>query len=210
MPRRKAIVQTGRATDEGPARLIEAEVAALREIVAELRERIVSLETAVKAGASEDRLALIVFSGSLDRQIAAFAMATAAAASGMQVDMYFTSRGLGALRDPAKCPRNQGLPARLFGRLLPRGFGDLARSTSRFGGLGAALIPRRTRDERVASLEEMLRISADLGVRLWICDLSRELLGVPGDDLVDHPHLDRCDVAHFLGQASRSKVSLVV
>ena len=88
----------------------------------ELRERLSQVESKVGKGQVE-RLSLVVFSGSLDRQIAAFTIATAAAASGMEVDMFFTFWGFSALRDPGK--RGQGTPkpllARMFGWMLPRG-----------------------------------------------------------------------------------------
>ena len=65
----------------------------------EILRRLEALEGKVAATSTEDRLSMVVFSGSLDKMLAAFVLASAAAASGMQVEMFFTFWGLAALRD---------------------------------------------------------------------------------------------------------------
>ena len=55
----------------------------------------------LKNAGQQERLSLIVFSGSLDRLIAAFVLATGAAAMGMQVSMFFTFWATAALRKQA-------------------------------------------------------------------------------------------------------------
>jgi peroxiredoxin family protein len=178
--------------------------AALREIA----ERLAALEGRVQATGAEDRLSMVVFSGALDRQIAAFVLATGAAASGMQVDMFFTFWGLAALRDPKKRPPRKDLFSRAFGWMLPKGFGGLPLSTMNMLGLGPRLIRHVMRKKSFASLEDLLRLSEDLGVRIWACDMSRETLGISAEELIDYPHLGHCGVAHFLAEASRGKVTL--
>ena len=63
-----------------------------------LEARVAELGSLLKTVGQEDKLSLIVFSGSLDRLIAAFVLATGAAAMGMQVSMFFTFWGTSALR----------------------------------------------------------------------------------------------------------------
>lgn len=193
-----------------------------KEALNEVMARLAALEATAQATAtaqgkgseqgqgSEDRLALVVFSGSLDRQLAAFVLATGAAASGMQVEMFFTFWGLAALRDPQKKPRKDGLLERAFGWMLPRGLGGLPLSTMNLGGLGPRLIRRVMTQKGMASIEEMRKICGDFGVRLWSCDMSRELLGISPDELVDYPHLGHCGVAQFLAQASRGRVTMFI
>ena len=80
----------------GRLQALEAELGALRTRVAELQAPL-----ALGAGAAqgqEDKLSLIVFSGTLDRLIAAFVLATGAAAMGMQVSMFFTFWATAGLR----------------------------------------------------------------------------------------------------------------
>ena len=81
---------------------LDARLRAFDAELAELRARVAELQTASalvpKAQGQEDKLSLIVFSGTLDRLIAAFVLATGAAAMGMQVSMFFTFWATAGLR----------------------------------------------------------------------------------------------------------------
>src|SRR5512144_1555909 len=67
---------------------------ALEEKLRDLENRLENAEGRV----AEDRVALVVFSGDLDRVLAAFIIATGAAAMGQQVSMFFTFWGLSVLK----------------------------------------------------------------------------------------------------------------
>ena len=64
----------------------KSRIEALEEKVQELTRRLADLEER----APEDRVAIVVFSGDLDRVLAAFIIGTGAAALGQQVSMFFT------------------------------------------------------------------------------------------------------------------------
>ena len=51
---------------------------------------------------AENKLAMIVFSGDLDKVLASFVIATGAVAMGMEVVMFFTFWGTPVLRDKKK------------------------------------------------------------------------------------------------------------
>src|SRR6187455_2842910 len=97
---------------------LEAELALLKNQLAGLGGTEAAPSALVqRAGGQEDRLSLIVFSGSLDRLIAAFVLATGAAAMGMKVSMFFTFWGTSALRrQNARVQKN--LLSRMFGWML--------------------------------------------------------------------------------------------
>jgi hypothetical protein len=84
------------------------------KVLQDLLKRVEALE----AKAPEDRLVLGVISGSLDYTMAAFIIALGAAASGMQVDMFFTFWAAAALRDPKKSAKTDML-GRMFGMRQP-------------------------------------------------------------------------------------------
>src|SRR6516165_9018230 len=67
---------------------------ALEEKLRDLEKRLAHVEGKV----ADDRVALVVFSGDLDRVLAAFIIATGAAAMGQQVSMFFTFWGLSVLK----------------------------------------------------------------------------------------------------------------
>ena len=67
----------------------------LEERVGALEKRLEEVEEALP----EDKVALVVFSGDLDRVLASFVIATGAAAMGQEVSMFFTFWGLSVLKD---------------------------------------------------------------------------------------------------------------
>src|SRR5215470_8579340 len=69
------------------SRQIGALRAELAQSIAELRER-----------TPEDRAAIVVFGGDLDKVLAAFVIATGAAAAGLETSMFFTFWGLSSLK----------------------------------------------------------------------------------------------------------------
>ena len=60
----------------------------------------------------------------------------------------------------------------------------------------------------VASLEELIAMAAELGVKLSVCEMSMGLLGLEREELIDYPGLGFCGVATFIEQAANSKVSM--
>lgn len=176
----------------------------------ELAERLAALEGKVAKGAVEDRLSMVVFSGSLNRILAAFVLASTASASGMQVEMFFTFWGLSALRNPAKNPKKRDWLARMFGWMLPRGHAKLPMSQMNMGGAGPAMIRHVMSKKKFASVEEMLAICGEMGVRIHACDMSREIMGISVDELIDYPHLGTCGAATFLEKAAGGRVTLFI
>jgi hypothetical protein len=66
-----------------------------------LVERLAALETRLEAleeSQPDDKVAIVVFSGDLDKVLAAFVIATGAAALGQEVSMFFTFWGLSVLK----------------------------------------------------------------------------------------------------------------
>jgi peroxiredoxin family protein len=178
--------------------------------------RLATLEADVKrlgglvgTGGQEDKLSLIVFSGSLDRLIAAFVLATGAAAIGMRVNMFFTFWATSALRrDNARVKK--GLLASLFSWMLPKGVGKLPLSQMNMAGGGPRMIRYVMRKNGAASVEEMIELAKQLGVELHVCTMSMELLGIDPDELIEYPNKSFCGVAKFLETAAPGKITLFV
>jgi len=175
----------------------------------EIAARLAALEGKVAAQGTANRMSMVVFSGSLDRMIAAFVLASTAAASGMEVEMFFTFWGLAALRD-AKKNANKGKDwlGRMFGWMLPRGMRKLPMSQMNMGGMGPVMIRSIMKKKKFASLEEMVSICGEFGVHIWACDMSREVMGIQAEELVDYPHLGYCGAATFLEKAAGGRVTL--
>jgi peroxiredoxin family protein len=178
----------------------------LLDRIAALEARVAQLEDAPAQGI-EDRLSMVVFSGELDKAIAAFIIATGAASMGLEVSMFFTFWGLGAVKKQ-KVFAGKNLLEKGFTAMLPAGTQQLGLSQMNFFGAGAQIIRSLMKKHDVASVEELFGLARELGVRMTVCDMSRELLGIREDELIDG--LETGGVATFMGDAARSKVTLFI
>lgn len=193
-------------TNGGRAPDMPGDTSALLARLQQLEQRVATLEAA-PAQDLENRLAMVVFSGDMDRAIASFIIATGAAAMGMEVSMFFTFWGLNVVKRQ-KHYAGKNLIEKGFTAMLPAGAQNLALSQMNFFGAGAAIMRKIMRDHEISSLDELVSMARELGVRMVVCDMSRELLGVRDDELLDG--LEMGGVATFMGDAATSKVSLFI
>jgi peroxiredoxin family protein len=202
-------IQAATLPKDPNARLLalEAEVRELAKRSLDESARLDRLSEIVKTAGQEEKLSLIVFSGSLDRLIAAFVLATGAASMGMKVSMFFTFWGTSALRrDRVRVKKN--LLGRMFGWMLPKGVKKLPLSQMNMAGGGPAMIRYVMKKNGVASVEEMIEIGKELGVELNVCTMSMDLLGINPDELIDYPNKSFCGVAKFLETAAPGKITM--
>jgi peroxiredoxin family protein len=164
-----------------------------------------------KQGAGlENKLVEIVFSGDLDKALAAFIIATGAAAMGMDVVMFFTFWGTPLLRDKKKKGGGKDLMGKMFGAMLPKGVSKVKLSKMNMGGMGTAMMKSLMRKKNVASLKDMLELAAEMGVRIFICEMSMDLMGFKREEMIDYPNLTFCGVAKMLEEAQNSKVQFFI
>jgi peroxiredoxin family protein len=174
--------------------------------VAELKAQV----EAMKTSAPENKLAMIVFSGDMDKVLASFVIATGAVAMGMDVVMFFTFWGTPVLRDKNKSAGGKDLMGTMFGAMLPKGTGAVKLSKMNMGGMGTAMMKSLMKKKNVASLEEMLALAEELGVRIYVCEMSMDLMGFKREEMISYEHLGFAGVATFLQEAQTSKVQLFI
>jgi peroxiredoxin family protein len=173
-------------------------------------EELKSQVDALSNKAVENRLSMVVFSGELDKVLAAFVIATGAVAMGMDVVMFFTFWGTPVLRDKKKKAGGKDVMGKMFGAMLPTGTGDVKLSNMNMGGMGTAMMKSLMKKKNVASLEEMLEMAEELGVRIYVCEMSMDLMGFKREEFIDYKGLGFAGVATFLQEAANSKVQLFI
>ena len=158
----------------------------------------------------ENKLSMVVFSGELDKVLAAFVIATGAVAMGMEVVMFFTFWGTPVLRDKKKKVGGKDLMGKMFGAMLPTGTGDVKLSNMNMGGMGTAMMKSLMKKKNVASLKEMIALAEELGVKIYVCEISMNLMGFSRDEFIDYNDLGFAGVATFLAEAQNAKVQLFI
>ncbi|MFZ5633789.1 MAG: DsrE/DsrF/DrsH-like family protein [Bacillota bacterium] len=151
---------------------------------------------------------IIVFSGDLDKAMAAFVIANGAAAMGDDVTMFFTFWGLNIIRRPEKVPAKKGFLQAMFGRMMPRGADRLGLSKMNFGGMGASMMKMVMKQQKVASLPELMETARDQGIKMIACTMSMDVMGIRPEELIDG--LEFAGVATYLGEAEEANVNLFI
>ena len=152
---------------------------------------------------------IVVFSGELDKVLAAFVIANAAAAMDDEVTMFFTFWGLEVLRKPKK-PHTEGKSAlqKMFGMMMPRGPRKLHLSHMNFAGVGPKLMRKAMRDQHVLSLEELIATAQEQGVKMVACTMSMDVMGLKPEELIDG--LEFAGAAAYLADADEANVNLFI
>jgi peroxiredoxin family protein len=165
---------------------------------------------AIDKKTTENKLSMIVFSGDMDKVLAAFIIATGAVAMGMEVVMFFTFWGTPVLRDKGKKVSGKDAMGKMFGAMLPKGACEVKLSKMNMGGMGTAMMKSLMKKKNVASLDEMLAMAGELGVHIYVCEMSMDLMGFKREEMVDTCQLEYCGVATFLEEASNSRIQLFI
>jgi NADPH-dependent 2,4-dienoyl-CoA reductase/sulfur reductase-like enzyme/peroxiredoxin family protein/rhodanese-related sulfurtransferase/TusA-related sulfurtransferase len=151
---------------------------------------------------------IIVFSGDLDKAIASFVIANAAAAMGRKVTMFFTFWGLYILRKPERVKVKKDLMSRMFGAMMPCGAKKLTLSKMNMAGMGAAMIRNVMKNKNVESLEDLIKASMENGVELVACSMSMDVMGLKLEELIDG--VKPGGAAAMLANAEESDMSLFI
>ncbi|MDY6965981.1 MAG: DsrE/DsrF/DrsH-like family protein [Halobacteriota archaeon] len=130
------------------------------------------------------RVSMVVAEGTFDKAMMPFIMGVTAASMGMEVHIFFTFFGLSILKKGAN-PKMGGM-FRLF----------------------TGVIKRRMKRAGVESLKEQIETAKKLGVHLYACSTTMNVMGFKKEDLVDGAEI--VGAAKFLDIAADSDVQLFI
>lgn len=155
-------------------------------------------------------LAIIVFSGELDKLLAAFTIANGGAAMDLPVTMFFTFWGLNTLRreGPVHLASKKTPMEGMFGRMMPRGPGSMQLSKLKMAGLGTRMMRREMSKKHVADLPHLIASAREQGVQFIACTMSMNLMGIKKEELVDG--ITFGNVGAFIETADRSRITLFI
>ena len=136
-----------------------------------------------------DRMSIVLFSGTVDKLLAASILATGAAAMDMEVDLFLTTWGIEAFRKGAYKTNTR-----------------VSRDFEEYGSVMRELMAAK----KAPSWWENLQGAKEIGnVHIAACSMTMELFGLTLNDL--EPIVDEVTgVATFMERARDSKVTLFI
>ncbi len=162
---------------------------------------------AVLAAPRKKKLTMVVMSGDMDKLFGAFIIATGAAAMGMEVIMFFTFWGLRAIKKDVRTGQT------FFGKMLGLMYGgDISKSDPSkfsFGGMGRWMFGKMMGANNVAKLTELRDLAVMLGVGLYPCQMSMDVMEIPAESFIDGVK-PAVGVGFMLGEAEESGIQFFI
>src|SRR3989337_1217959 len=145
-------------------------------------------------GAREDlpqpkRLALIISKGTLDQAYPPLVMATTAASMGWEVAIFFTFYGLDIVHKD-RMPKlsvspvgNPAMPPPM--KKVPVPIPTLVGALPGMKTAATKMMKSWMADANLASIPELLEIARELGIRMYACNTTLNVMGVSKEDLIE-------------------------
>ncbi len=159
--------------------------------------------------AEKEKFTLVLFSGELDKALAAFILATTAASMGMQVTMFFTFWGLNVIKRDKGAIKSPGIMRKMLNILNRGGPSRLILSKFHMLGLGTWMMKKLMKQSRYPSIDEFIVMAKEMGIKMVPCSTSCGILGLPDDAFTDGI-MSQAGAAYFLAQAKDSKTTLFI
>ncbi len=157
----------------------------------------------------KEKFTLVLFSGDLDKALAAFILATTAASMGMEVTMFFTFWGLNIIKRNEGGIKSQGLMRKMLNMINRGGSRRLKLSKFNMLGSGTWMMKKMMKQKNMPSIDEFISMAQEMGIKMIPCSTSCGILGLP-DDAFRDGILNQAGAAFFLNEARQSKITLFI
>jgi len=173
----------------------------LRRIVRE------EIAAALKKDPAARKAAIIASKGTLDWAYPPLILSTAAAASGMEVAVFFTFYGLNVIHKDFE-RKLKVSPVGNPGMPMPVPVPDIVGALPGMTGMATAMMKSMFRKKNVAGIAELIDVARESGVRLIACQMTMEVFGYEADDFV--AGVEFGGAAAFLSTARRAHLTLFI
>ena len=157
----------------------------------------------------KEKMTIVVFSGDLDKALAAFIIATTGASMGMDVSMFFTFWGLNILKKNEGSPGGKGIMKKILNFMNRGGSKRLKLSKFHMFGMGTSMMKKFMKDSKLPSIDEFIQMAKDMGVKLIPCSTTCGVMGL--DEGAFREEVESlAGASFFLNEARQSKVTLFI
>jgi peroxiredoxin family protein len=157
----------------------------------------------------KEKMTIVVFSGELDKALAAFIIATTGASMGMDVSMFFTFWGLNILKKNEGAAGGKGFMKKMLNLMNRGGSKRLKLSKFHMFGMGTAMMKKFMKESHLPSIDEFITMAKDMGVKLVPCSTTCNVMGVEEGSFREEVG-SLAGAAFFLNEARQSKVTLFI
>lgn len=157
---------------------------------------------------TEKGTTIVLFSGELDKALAAFIIANGARAAGREVSIFCTFWGLNALKRPNPGKVKKTGIERLFGMMLPSGPENMPLSKMNMFGLGRLMMKMIMKQKNVDSLPTLIDKAIDNDIKLIACTMSMDVMGIKKEEL--RPEVEFAGVGTYIGDTEHANHNLFI
>lgn len=123
--------------------------------------------------------------------------------------MFFTFWGINIIKRNEGSIKSRGLMRKMLNFMNRGGSKRLPLSKFHMLGLGKWMMERLMRDAKSPSLEEMMALAKEMGVKFVACTTSMGIMGISKEAFI--PQVDSfAGVATYLAEAKEGKVNLFI
>ncbi len=159
--------------------------------------------------AEKEKMTIIVFSGEMDKVLAAFNLALGGATAGMEVTMFFTFWGLNVLKKNEGSIKSKGIMRKMLNIMNRGGAKRLPLSKFHMMGMGKWMMQKLMKDINFPPVEELMATAKEFGVKFVACTTTIGMMGLSKDAFI--PEVDSfAGVATYMAIARESKVNLFI
>ncbi len=130
------------------------------------------------------RVGIIVLSGTLDKVMPAFMLATTAAAMGMEVGMFFSFYGINVVHKE-KCKNLKVSPVGNPAMPMPFPVPQILTIMPGMVDLATKMMKKMMEKHKVPSIEDLIKQAKELGVKMYPCKTAMQLFEYKTEDLID-------------------------
>ena len=152
---------------------------------------------------------IVLFSGDLDKAIAAFVISTAAASMGMAVNIFFTFWGLNVIKKKGGLIKGQNWMQKMLNIMNYGHAKKLALSKMNMVGMGPVMLKIIMSQKRVPSVQEFIQTAHAMGVKFYPCEMSMTVMGLKKEDFIDECQ-DVIGAVSYLSIAKESHINLFI
>ena len=138
-----------------------------------------------EAEATPRGLAIICYSGELEKTWAAMILASTAAAMGMPTKVFVTFWGLQTFVKPEKRVTGKNWMQKMLSIMSRPGIAHRKLSKMNFLGMGPWMMFKLAKQYGVSKPAELLEAAAAMGVEFVPCQMTMDMFGLTREDLID-------------------------